>query len=60
MDKHKVFVFVLAIFAIFVIADAIWVIFSPPNGDELQAYALVVIGIFMIFIGYDIAKRPIK
>jgi len=57
MDSHKVFVIGLALLAIFVIGDAILVILSPPIGDELQAYAFVVIGIFMLLIGYYIAKR---
>ena len=57
MDSHKVFLIGLAILALFVIGDAILVILTPPIGDELQAYAFIVIGIFMLFIGYDIAKR---
>jgi hypothetical protein len=57
MDKHTVFVFGLVILALFVIGSALWVIVTPPIGDEMQAYALIAIGIFMIIIGYDIAKR---
>jgi hypothetical protein len=57
MDSHKVFMIGLVILALFVIGDAILVIITPPTGDELQAYAFIVIGIFMLFIGYDIAKR---
>jgi hypothetical protein len=60
MDTHKVFLIGLALLAVFVIADGIWVIFSPPAGDEVQAYALVVIGIFMLIIGYQISKRPVS
>jgi hypothetical protein len=60
MDTHKVFLVGLALLAVFVIADGIWVIISPPAGDEMQAYALVVIGIFMLIIGYQISKRPVS
>ena len=57
MDKHGAFLIGLVVLSLFVICDGIWVIVSPPVGDEIQAYALVVIGIFMLFIGYDIAQR---
>jgi hypothetical protein len=57
MDSHKVFLVMLVILALFVIVDGIWVIISPPAGDELQAVALVVIGIFMLLVGYHIAER---
>jgi uncharacterized membrane protein len=57
MNKHTVFVIGLVLLAIFVIGAAIWVIVSPPLEDEMQAYALVAVGIFMLIIGYDLAKR---
>lgn len=57
MDSHKVFLVGLVLLAMFVIADGIWVLAEPPAGDEVQAVALVVIGIFMLLIGYHISKR---
>ena len=57
MDTHKVFLAGLVLLALFVMADGIWVLVAPPTGDEMQAYALVAIGIFMLAIGYHIAQR---
>jgi uncharacterized membrane protein len=57
MDSHKTFVIGLVILALFVIGAAVWTIFNPPTGDEMQASALVAIGFFMLIIGYDIAQR---
>jgi hypothetical protein len=57
MNKHTVFVTGLVLLAIFVIGAAIWVIVYPPLQDEMQAYALVAIGIFMLIIGYELSKR---
>lgn len=57
MDTHNLFLIGLFLLALFVIGDAIWVLMTPPVGDEPQAYAMVVIGIFMLLIGYHIAQR---
>lgn len=57
MDSHKIFLIGLVLLAIFVIADGIWVIVTLPRDDEVQAFALVAIGIFMILIGYHISRR---
>jgi hypothetical protein len=57
MDSHKVFLVGLALLAVIVIVDGIWVVLTPPFNDEPQAYALVAIGFFMLLIGYSIAQR---
>jgi hypothetical protein len=57
MDKHRVFVIGLLFLALVVIGAAVWTIFTPPFGDEVQSYALVAIGVFMLIIGYDISRR---
>jgi hypothetical protein len=57
MDTHKAFIIGLVILVLFVTGTAIWTILTPPVGDEMQAYALVAIGIFMGIIGYEIARR---
>ncbi len=57
MDKHNLFRIGLFLLALFVIGDALWVLTAPPAGDEPQAFALIVIGIFMLLIGYHIAQR---
>ena len=57
MDKHTTFLIGLILLAVFVIADGIWVIFAPPRDDEVQALALVAIGIFMLLVGWQISRR---
>jgi hypothetical protein len=57
MDTHKLFLAGLILLALFVIVDGLWVLVAPPAGDEFQAYGLVVIGIFMLLVGYHIPKR---
>jgi len=56
MDRHIVFLIGLVLLALFVIGSAIWVIITPPLGDEPQSYALIAIGVFMLVIGYTIAQ----
>ena len=57
MDSHKIFLIMLVFLALFVIVDGIWVLFSPPREDEMQAWGLVAIGIFMLLVGWHISKR---
>ncbi|NMB79419.1 MAG: hypothetical protein GYA23_10050 [Methanomicrobiales archaeon] len=57
MDKHNLFMIGLVLLAVFVIADGIWVVMTPPVGDELQAYGLVAVGAFMLLIGYYLGER---
>lgn len=57
MDKHNIFVAGLILLALFVIGTAVWVIITPPLGDEVQSYALVAAGVFMLIIGYHISQR---
>jgi uncharacterized membrane-anchored protein len=57
MDTHKIFLIGIVLLALFVIVDATWVLVEPPAGDEVQAIGLIIIGIFMLFIGYHISKR---
>ena len=37
------------ILRLFVISNGIYVILFPPSGDETQGYAIIAIGIFIIF-----------
>jgi len=37
------------ILGLFVIFNGIYVILFPPSGDEPQGYAIIAIGIFIIF-----------
>jgi multisubunit Na+/H+ antiporter MnhF subunit len=57
MDKHKIFTSGLILLAIIILVYAAWVIVTPPASDDLHAYALVVIGIIMIIVGYKISQR---
>ena len=36
------------VIGLFVIADGVWVVLTPPYGDEPQGYALIAIGIFIL------------
>ncbi len=38
------------IIGLFVIADGIWVVLTPPYGDEPQGYAIIAIGIFILLL----------
>jgi hypothetical protein len=44
------------IIALFVILDGISVILFPPAGDELQGYALIAIGIFIILMSWQMGQ----
>ena len=45
-----------SIIALFVILNGIYVITYPPSGDELQGYALIAIGIFIILMSWQMGK----
>ncbi len=38
------------VIGLFVIADGIWVVLTPPYGDEPQGYAIIAIGIFILLL----------
>lgn len=57
MNKHRMFVIGLILFALFLIGAAIWMIMTPPVGDEKHGYAMIAIGILMLFVGYGIERR---
>lgn len=57
MDKHRIFMIGLILFAVFLIGAALWMIVTPPVGDENHGYAMIAIGILMIFVGYGIGRR---
>ena len=38
------------VIGLFVIADGIWVVVTPPYGDEPQGYAIIAIGIFILLL----------
>jgi len=42
--------------ALFVIANGIWVVLTPPLGDEPQGYAIIAVGIFIPLITLYIAR----
>jgi hypothetical protein len=44
------------ILGLFVILDGISVIAFPPAGDELQGYALLAVGIFIILMSWQMAQ----
>ncbi len=45
------------IIALFVILNGIWVIVSPPYGDEPQGWAIVAIGVFILIFTYLLVQR---
>jgi len=45
------------IIGLFVIIDGIWVVASPPYGDEPQGYAIIAIGLFILICTYELARR---
>ena len=45
------------IIGLFVIADGIWVVLTPPYGDEPQGYAIIAIGIFILILTYELVRR---
>jgi uncharacterized membrane protein len=57
MDRHTVFLIGLVLLGLVVIGAAVLTIFTPPFEDEMQGYALVAIGIFMLITGCDISQR---
>ena len=56
MDSNKLFLIGLTVLGLLVIAVSIWVILTPPYGDEPQGYALIGIGIFFFIIVYELAQ----
>ena len=42
--------------ALFVIANGIWIIMTPPYGDEPQGYAIIAIGIFIPIITLSLSR----
>ena len=42
--------------ALFVIANGVYVIYMPPNGDEPQGLAIIAIGIFIFIAVLWIAR----
>jgi hypothetical protein len=45
------------ILGLFVILDGIWIVGSPPYGDEPQGYAIIAIGIFILLFTYELVRR---
>lgn len=45
------------ILGIFVILDGIWVVGTPPFGDEPQGYAIIAIGVFVLLFTYEFVRR---
>ena len=45
------------IIGLFVIIDGIWVVASPPYGDEPQGYAIIAIGLFILICTYELVRR---
>ena len=43
--------------ALLVILDGIYVVTVPPCGDELQGYALLAIGVFIILMSWQMTKN---
>jgi multisubunit Na+/H+ antiporter MnhF subunit len=50
MEINTLVKFGCFILGLCVIIASIWVILSPPTGDEVQGFALMCIGAFMILI----------
>jgi hypothetical protein len=48
------------ILALCVIVASIWVLVTPPVGDEAQGVALMVIGLFMLAVVYYIMQLEKK
>jgi hypothetical protein len=48
------------IIGLFVILDGIWVVVSPPYGDEPQGYAIIAIGLFILLCTYELVRRNEK
>lgn len=48
------------ILALCVIVASIWVIVTPPVGDDIQGIALMVIGFFMLAVVYYIMRLERK
>jgi hypothetical protein len=57
MDTHKTFVIGLLLFALILIAYALWVIVTPPKGDEMPAMGVLAIGVLVGVVGYGINRR---
>ncbi len=45
------------IIGLFVILDGIWVVVTPPYGDEPQGYAIIAIGLFILICTYELVCR---
>jgi hypothetical protein len=45
------------IIGLFVILDGIWVVGTPPYGDEPQGYAIIAIGLFILLCTYELVSR---
>ena len=41
----------------FVILNGVWVVGTPPAGDEPQGYAIIAIGIFILLLTYELVQR---
>jgi hypothetical protein len=41
----------------FVILDGMWVVGSPPYGDEPQGYAIIAIGLFILLLTWELVHR---
>jgi len=52
---------IISIFiGLFVIVNGIWVVLTPPFGDEWQGYAILAVGIFIPVITLYIAQMDDK
>ncbi len=57
MEKNRIFTVGLVGLAVIIFIYAGWVIATPPVSDDPHAFALIVLGIVMIAIGYWIGSR---
>lgn len=46
--------------ALCVIVASVWVLLTPPAGDDFQAIALMAIGFFMLLVVYSIMRLEQK
>ena len=44
------------IIGLFVIANGIWIVATPPFGDEPQGYAIIVVGLFIPLLTLQVAR----
>ncbi len=44
------------IIGFFVILDGLYVVAFPPPGDEVQGYAIILIGVFLLFATFRLDK----